>query len=275
MSKLAFKFLPTLLIFPCITFLEIKFLGERKWACCSCSLCPVNCFPESCALHPPPGRDTIHDAARLLQLNIIVKKSNSKANNIFYCFNLPLITRLNILFYIYWSFGFTFSVTISLWLLSSVLLEVNFGGVCWFLRRLCGSVRGGFGKGNGLCAPWCQTLRFLPVCPWWLWSCCDSAWAQREWVRVSPCVGSLRDTAWDSRSFFHRLYFHWFLRQEVVGSYLPGAGTLSWEYDVGLRLLTPEISLSSFYPSHVGKGPACSTSASLLPVWMDVASLIS
>ena len=42
---------------------------------------------------------------------------------------------------------------------------------------------------------------------------------------------------------------------------------------VGLGLLALEISLLSFYPPHMGKGPACSTSALLLPVWMDVVFL--
>ena len=50
----------------------------------------------------------------------------------------------------------------------------------------------------------------------------------------------------------------------------PWAGGLG----MGLALLTPEISLLSFYPAHVSVGPACSASAPLLPVWMDVVSLI-
>ena len=43
---------------------------------------------------------------------------------------------------------------------------------------------------------------------------------------------------------------------------------------VGLWLLTPKISLPNFYPPHVGEGPDCSASAPLLPVRMDVVSLI-
>ena len=31
---------------------------------------------------------------------------------------------------------------------------------------------------------------------------------------------------------------------------------------------------SNFYPSHVGVGPACSTALPLLPIWMNVVSLI-
>ena len=69
---------------------------------------------------------------------------------------------------------------------------------------------------------------------------------------VNPCVGSLRGTAWGSRSFFHLLNPHWFLHPEVVRTQhwnpgLEGAG-------VGPRLLTPEMCLLNFYPPHVGLG---------------------
>ena len=59
-----------------------------------------------------------------------------------------------------------------------------------------------------------------------------------------------------------------------MGTYLPGTETLGWGPGVGLGLLAPGISLLNFYPPHVDVGPACSTSVSLLPVWMDVVSLI-
>ena len=45
---------------------------------------------------------------------------------------------------------------------------------------------------------------------------------------MSLCGGSLRGTAWGPRSFFHRLNLCWFLQPEVVGTYLPGTGTLGW-----------------------------------------------
>ena len=45
---------------------------------------------------------------------------------------------------------------------------------------------------------------------------------------VSPCVGSLRGTAWGSNNFSHQPNPHWFLQPEVVGTYLPGTGTLGW-----------------------------------------------
>ena len=40
--------------------------------------------------------------------------------------------------------------------------------------------------------------------------------------------GSLRGTAWDSKSFFHWLNPCCFLYPEVMGTYLPGTGTLGW-----------------------------------------------
>ena len=38
--------------------------------------------------------------------------------------------------------------------------------------------------------------------------------------------GFFRGTAWDSRSFSYRLNLCWFLQLEVMGTYLPGTGTL-------------------------------------------------
>ena len=64
------------------------------------------------------------------------------------------------------------------------------------------------------------------------------------------------------------------LQPEVGGTYLPGSGTLGWEAWLGLGLFVPKISLPNFYPPHVVEGLACSMSVPLLPVWMDVVSLI-
>ena len=58
-----------------------------------------------------------------------------------------------------------------------------------------------------------------------------------ESEQVSPCVGSLRGTTWDCRSFLHRLNVHQFLQPEVMGTYLPGTGTLGGGSSVGLGLL--------------------------------------
>ena len=96
--------------------------------------------------------------------------------------------------------------------------------------RLSGSMGGGFRKGimASVClsvcekavpqfSPWCQTLHFLPVCHWCLSSCYLGARAQREWVWASPCVGSLRGTAWNSCSFFHQLITTVFCIQKIWG----------------------------------------------------------
>ena len=95
-------------------------------------------------------------------------------------------------------------------------------------------------RDSGLCVPFCLgesvsqllpsswTLQFLHVCHWCLSSCYPSAGAQREWVSLSPCMGSLRRTAWDSRCFFYLLNPRWFLQPEIMGIYLPATGTLDW-----------------------------------------------
>ena len=93
---------------------------------------------------------------------------------------------------------------------------------------------------------------------------------------MSPSVASLRGTAWDSleasstnsipagfaaRNCRDLSFWHW----------NPGLGG---GQGVGLGLLTPKISLPNFYLPHVGVGPAHSVSVPLLPVWMNVVSLI-
>ena len=50
----------------------------------------------------------------------------------------------------------------------------------------------------------------------------------RECELLSLCVGSLRETAWGSRNFFHQLNPCWVLQSEVVVSFLPGTGSLRW-----------------------------------------------
>ena len=65
---------------------------------------------------------------------------------------------------------------------------------------------------------------------------------------VSPCVCSLRGTSLGSRIFFHQLNTHWFLQPKIVGTYIPGTGTLGWGPGVGLGILAPEISLLNLYP---------------------------
>ena len=58
---------------------------------------------------------------------------------------------------------------------------------------------------------------------------------------------------------------HWFLQAEIMGTYIPGTGTLSGGGpDVGMRLLLPKISLPNFNPPHVGERGAHSVSVPLL-----------
>ena len=111
-------------------------------------------------------------------------------------------------------------------------------------------------RDNNLCLPWCQTLQPLPVCQWYPSSFQPSAGARgNESEQVSPCVGSLRGTAWVSRSFFHWLNPHWILHPEVVGTYLPGTAALGWGSGVRLELLTPEISLLNIHHTWVWDQP--------------------
>ena len=56
---------------------------------------------------------------------------------------------------------------------------------------------------------------------------------------------------------------------EVMGIYLPSTGSLAGRPGVGLKLLTPEISLPNFYSPHMDVG-----TLSLLLLWMDVVSLM-
>ena len=69
----------------------------------------------------------------------------------------------------------------------------------------------------------------LPPCmPLCLSRCNPGAGVHKERVWVSPCVGSLRGTTWDSSSFFSWLSPCWFLQPKIVGTYLPVTGTLGW-----------------------------------------------
>ena len=108
-----------------------------------------------------------------------------------------------------------------------------------------GSVWGGLSKGTVASAHlsvwektvplillWCQTLQFLSVYHWYLSSRYLSIGAQKEWVWVSLCVGSLMATAWDSRSFFYQLNPHWCCSQKLWDLFSchwnPGLGGLVW-----------------------------------------------
>ena len=150
---------------------------------------------------------------------------------------------------------------------------------CW----LCGCMWGGLKKGTVASAclsvcekavsqlpPWCQTLQFLSVNHWCLSSCYPSAGVQREWVWVSLCGGSLRGMLWVPEVFS--------TDPTPTGFTGRSCGELSsWHWNPGLGVYS-EIFLR--YPSgvfiyHLNVGSACSMSAPLLPVWMDVVSLIT
>ena len=59
-----------------------------------------------------------------------------------------------------------------------------------------------------------------------------------------------------------------------MGTYLPGTESCAGVPGVGLVLLTPKVFLPNFYPPYVDVEPDCFLSVPLLPIWMDVVSLI-
>ena len=67
------------------------------------------------------------------------------------------------------------------------------------------------------------------------------------------------------QKFPHWFNSCWSLQSEVMGTYLPGTGTLSWRRSgVGLGLLAPEMVLLNFYPQHVDVATVHSASPPLL-----------
>ena len=84
--------------------------------------------------------------------------------------------------------------------------------------------------------PWCQTIQFLPICPWCLSSCYPSAGAQSKWVLSKFMCGPFKRNTWDSRSpvsLSHNLC--WFLQPAVMGTPLPSTRTLGWVIWCGAR----------------------------------------
>ena len=131
----------------------------------------------------------------------------------------------------------------------------------------------------------------MPLVPFQLLPWC---WIP-EWVSLyvlSP-LGPLRGVSWESCSFFRRPNPHWFLQPEVMGSELPGTGTLGWVAWSGAGIPCSRGIFPYFYPPYVDVGPSfhvsmplwtsptlcaspcISMSLLLLPVWMNVASLNS
>ena len=87
------------------------------------------------------------------------------------------------------------------------------------------------------------------------------------------CLGSLRETACNFN-------FLALTKSPLVSADRSYGDLSSWHWNPGVGpwggagSLTPEISLQNFYPVHMGGGSAHFSSVPLLPVWMNVASLI-
>ena len=94
-----------------------------------------------------------------------------------------------------------------------------------------------------------------------------------ESAYMSPYVGYLRGTALDSRSVFRRLNTCWFLQPEVMGTYILGTGTLGWQALWGWNSLFPRHH-SRIFSHHTYMWNQCTVSLPLIPIWMDVVSLI-
>ena len=88
---------------------------------------------------------------------------------------------------------------------------------------------------------------------------------ESESEQVSPCVGSLRGTAWGESSLLQILNLCWFLQPEVMETSLPRTGILGWGSWCGLQPLVPQIALLDFYP--------CGCDASLFHVYSPSTSL--
>ena len=154
----------------------------------------------------------------------------------------------------------------------------NMAPACWL--RGCGER----GPRKGLMASvntlvweksvWCQIIQLLPICLWCLSSCCPSTGAQSEWVSVSLCGPSKRNT-WDSRSLpLPQWQIPLFFTARRYGDFSswhwnPGLGSLVWGWDPPFlkgdhcsQDLSPD-----FYLSH-SMGAAHSASLPLLSVSM-------
>ena len=118
--------------------------------------------------------------------------------------------------------------------------------------------------------PWCWIIQFLPIYLWCLSSCCPHAGAQREWIWVSPCMGPLRGSAWDSRSFhLSQSQSPLVFTTKSYGTGTLGWGGLVWGWDpslLGGTSASQDIS-PSFYLPHIGVGPACFAFCSSYNSW--------
>ena len=110
---------------------------------------------------------------------------------------------------------------------------------------------------------------YMPLVPFKLLPWCWSS----EGVSLSKFVwGFFKGNCLELQKFLP-------LTQSWLGFAARSYGDLSsWHWNlepsVGQGLLAPETSLLNICPPHVDVGPAHSVSGPLLPVWMDVVSLI-
>ena len=142
---------------------------------------------------------------------------------------------------------------------------------CW----LCGSVRGVFRKGTMASAH--LDHRHFSVSQ----NATGAFWVAILVLELigsesvlSLYVGSLRRFIWTPEVSSTDSIPAGFCSQKLWGLIFLALETLAEGAGVGLGLFNPEVSLPNFYLPHVDVEPACSTSPPLLPVWMDVVSLI-
>ena len=155
--------------------------------------------------------------------------------------------------------------------------------ICWLCCSVVGRAQK---KDNGLYLPFClgesyplalalmpdtSAPPYIPLVPFkllsqWCWS--------SEGVSLSKSMcGFFKGNSLGLQNFLP-------LTQSLlvfVGQKLWGLIFLAlepWAGVPGMGCLAPEISLPNFYPPHVDVGPAYFTSLSLIPIWMDVVSLI-
>ena len=96
-----------------------------------------------------------------------------------------------------------------------------------------------------------------PVCHLCPSSCC-LVLKPRGWVCISPetFVGPSGGVSRESCLFFCRPNPHWFLQPEVMGTYLPGTGTVGWVVWCGAGIPCSPGIPPDFYPPHVNVGPS-------------------
>ena len=94
-------------------------------------------------------------------------------------------------------------------------------------------------------SPHFQSLHPLPIHAWHPSSCWPGAESQSGWgcIHSQTTWALFSGVSWKSSSFFCRPNPHWFLQPDVMGIYLPSAGTLGYVIWPGTGILLPR------YPS--------------------------